>query len=141
MTETPSVPSVVATPATGAPGNTRSVGLSILWFILTLGIYSFFWVYRTFDEMKRYSGQGLGGPLGLVIYLACVFVAPIAVAITGVFVSSEVQNLYERDGREAPHTGLWGLWLLLPIVGPFIWFIPTQRSLNEYWVSKGAQPR
>jgi hypothetical protein len=131
---------VVEPRPTGEVGNTRSVGLSILWFVLTLGIYSFFWIYRTFDEMKRYSGEGLGGPLGLVLYIVCVFIGFIAVAIPGVFVSSEVQGLYERDGRKAPHTGLWGLWLLLPIIGNFVWFIPTQRSLNEFWVSKGAPP-
>jgi hypothetical protein len=122
----------------GPIGNTRSVGLSILWFVLTLGIYSFFWVYRTFDELKRYSGEGLGGALGLAIYIACVFLGWVAAAIPGVLLSGEVQKLHEREGRQAEHSALWGLWLLLPIVGSFVWFIPTQRMLNEFWQSKGA---
>lgn len=119
-------------------GSTRSIGLSILWAILTLGIYTFVWTYRTFDETQRHRGSGLGGALGLVIYIACVAVGYFAVAITGVLVWNEIQSLYRDDDREPPHTPLWGLWLLLPIVGPFIWFIPTQQALNDYWQSKGA---
>jgi hypothetical protein len=127
------------TAARGPVGNTRSIGLSILWFVLTLGIYSFFWVYRTYDEMQRHSGRGLGGPIGLVIYLVSLFTY-VAVVATGILVWSELEKLYEDDGRQAPHTALWGLWLLLPLVGHFVWFIPTQRALNEYWESKGAPP-
>lgn len=120
----------------GRLGNTRSVGLSILWAILTLGIYTFFWTYRTYDEMEQYRRKGLGGPVGLVIYIVCVFIA--FVAIAGVLIWSEIRDLYRDDGRESPHSPLWGLWLLLPLVGPFVWFIPTQQALNDFWQSKGA---
>lgn len=124
----------------GTPGETRSIGLSILWVVLTLGIYSFFWTYKTYEEMRRYSGKGLGGPLGLSLFIVCLLFGYLLVAITGIFVSSEVQRLYEDDGRRAPHTALWGLWLLLPVVGNFVWFIPTQQALNDFWTSKGAPP-
>ena len=40
----------------GPVGNTRSIGLSILWAILTLGIYTFVWTYKTQEEIRRYSG-------------------------------------------------------------------------------------
>lgn len=123
---------------TGRPGEVRSTGLTILWSILTLGIYTFFWTYWTFDELERYRGKGLGGGLGLAIYIICVFVGVLATAITGVLIWSELESLHEEDGRESPHTPLWGLWLLLPIVGAFVWYIPTQRALNEFWTSKGA---
>ena len=126
--------------STGQPGETRSTGLSILWAILTLGIYTFFWTYRNGEELQRYRGSGLGGALFLVVYLVCVFIGFVAVAITGVLFWSEIKALYEEDGRESPHSPLWGLWLLLPIVGAFIWYIPTQRALNEFWMSKGAPP-
>ena len=121
-------------------GNTRNVALSILWFVLTIGIYSFFWVYRTQDELKRHTGEGLGGALGLVVYIVCVFFGWVAIAIPGVLISSEIERLYQRDGRTPEHSGLWGLWLLLPLVGNFVWFIPTQGALNRYWESKGVPP-
>jgi Domain of unknown function (DUF4234) len=119
-------------------GEVRSTGRTILLSIITLGIYTFFWTYWTFDDLQRYRREGLGGALGLVIYLLCFFLGFIATVVTGVLFWSEIQALYEEDGRESPHTPLWGLWLLLPIVGAFVWYIPTQRALNEFWISKGA---
>jgi Domain of unknown function (DUF4234) len=126
--------------AGGRVGESRSVGLTILWSILTLGIYTFFWTYWTFDELQRYRGRGLGGVLGLVIYIVCVVAGWIAIAIVGVLLWAEIKALYEEDGREAPHTPLWGLWLLLPVVGNFVWYIPTQEALNDFWRSKSAAP-
>jgi hypothetical protein len=35
-------------------------------------------------------------------------------------------------------TGWTGLWMLLPIVGWFVWTVKTQRALNGYWESKAA---
>jgi hypothetical protein len=55
--------------ARGPIGETRSIGLSILWFILTIGIYGLYWTYKTHEEIKRYSGNGIGGVIGLVIYI------------------------------------------------------------------------
>src|SRR6187399_3336100 len=111
----------IATPqapaARGSVGNTRSVGLCILWAIITLGIYTFIWVYKTQEEVKRYSGNGVGGVLGLVIYI---LISP----VTWFVVPSEVRFMYEDlDGEHAPVRGTTGLWMLLPIVGAFVWFI------------------
>ena len=50
-------------------GETRSIGLSILWFVLTLSIYGFYWVYKTHEEIERYSRNGVGGVIGLVIFI------------------------------------------------------------------------
>ena len=118
----------------GHIGNTRSIPLSILWAILTLGIYTFIWVYKTHDEIKRYSGNGVGGVLGLVIYI---LIAP----VTFFVVPSEVRYLYEDlDGQRSPVNGIYGLWFLLPLIGGLIWFIQVQGALNRHWESKGAPP-
>jgi hypothetical protein len=122
------------TSARGPIGETRSIGLSILWFILTLGIYSVYWVYKTQEEVKRYSGNGVGGVLGLVIYI---LISP----VTFFIVPSEVRYMYEDlDDQKSPVRGIYGLWFLLPIVGHLIWFIQVQGALNRYWESKGAPP-
>jgi len=115
----------------GAVGNTRSVGLSILWAILTIGIYTYIWVFKTHKEMHQYTGNGVGGWLGFIIYF-------IFSPITWFLVPSEIKNMYEQDGRDSP-VGPWrGLWFLLPLIGAFIWFIPVQGALNDFWESKGA---
>jgi len=123
-----------ATTQRGPVGNTRSIGLSILWAVLTLGIYAFFWVYKTQEEMKRYSGNGVGGVVGLVIFIV---LSP----VTFFIVPSEVRYMYEElDKGNSPVNGIYGLWFLLPLIGPLIWFVQVQGALNRYWESKGAAP-
>ena len=115
----------------GPLGQRRGIGFGILLFIVTLGIYSLYWVFKTQDEVKEHSGQGVGGVLGLVIF--------IVVSIVSWFlIPSEIGKMFRQDGREAPFTGWTGLWLLLPIIGAFVWFIKIQGSLNEYWESKAS---
>jgi Domain of unknown function (DUF4234) len=129
MTASPTTPG-----ARGPIGETRSLGMSILWFVLTIGIYSYYWVYKTQEEVKRYSGNGVGGVLGLVIYI---LIAP----VTFFVVPSEVRYMYEDlDGGKSPVRGIYGLWILLPIAGPIIWWVQVQGALNRYWESKGAAP-
>jgi len=130
MAETPAAPADTGA-NTGPIGETRSIGLSILWFIITLGIYGIYWTYKTFEEMKRHTGQGIGGVPGVVIHLV--------IGVVNWFViPSEVGQMYQRDGREPPVKGITGLWNLLPIIGTIIWFVKIQGSLNRYWESKGA---
>jgi len=118
----------------GPTGNTRSIGLSILWFILTLSIYGYIWTYKTHEEIKRYSGNGVGGVIGLVIYI---LISP----VTFFIVPSELRYMYEDlDGQTSPVRGLTGLWFLLPIIGAIVWFVKVQGALNRYWQSKGVPP-
>jgi uncharacterized protein DUF4234 len=122
----------VAPPAAASPvGQHRGPWFVALIGIVTFGIYLIYWAYKTGDEIKRYSGEGLGGVLWLVIWLVIGivmwFVAP-----------SEVGKLYSREGQQAPVSGKTGFWLFLPIVGYFIWVIKVQGALNHFWASKGG---
>jgi len=119
------------TATSGPLGQPRGIGFAILLTIVTLGIYSFYWVFKTQEEVKEHSGIGIGGVLGFVVYL---LVSP----VTWFLIPSEVGKMFKADGREAPFSGWTGLWLLLPIVGAFVWFIKIQGALNRYWESKGA---
>ncbi len=108
-----------------------SPGLVILLSIVTLGIWTFLWVYRTGEDLKRYNGDGLGGVLNVVLNLLLGIVLMFTIP-------NEIKNMYERDGRESPVSAIWGLWFLLPIIGLFVWYFRVQRSLNDFWLSKGA---
>jgi len=119
--------------ATGPVGQPRNIGISILLAIVTLGIYTLVWTYKTFDEMKRHSNAGVGGGIALVLQI---FVG----VVTFFLAPSEIKGLYDRAGQRTDLTPVWGLWFLLPIIGPFVWFIKVQGELNRYWVSKGATP-
>jgi hypothetical protein len=100
-------------------------------FIITIGIYSLYWVFKTQDEVKNHSGEGVGGVLGLVIWIV---VNPVSWFV----IPSEVGKMYKLDGREAPFTGWTGLWFLLPLFGWIVWFVKVQGALNRYWEAKAA---
>src|SRR3954453_18954803 len=101
----------------GPIGKPSNVGMTIILSIVTLGIYSFIWTYRQFEDFKKYSGQGLGGAVGVVLGI---FINP----VVWFLIPAELQsNLYEAEGEESPVTPLWGLWFLLPIIGNFIWYL------------------
>lgn len=124
----------VGAPAAGPVGKIRGTGMSILLMIVTLGIYSIVWFYKTHDELKRHSGEGLGGGLALLLALLVGFVMPY-------LTSNEVGRLYERRGEEKPVSAMTGLWYFpgsLIIVGPIVWFVKTNGALNRYWSSLGA---
>jgi uncharacterized protein DUF4234 len=109
-----------------------SVGLVILLSIVTIGIWTFLWTYRTSEDLKKYNGDGLGGVLGVVLHL--VF-SPVLMFT----IPNEIKNMYEREGRQSPVSAVWGLWVLLPLIGNIIWYVKVQHALNEFWVSKGAR--
>jgi len=124
---TPAPPAAEAKPV----GHRRGIAFVIIISLVTLGIYSIYWAYKTGDEIKRYSGEGLGGVLWLVIW--------IILGIVMWFVSpSEVGKLYSREGKHPPVSGVTGFWMLIPLVGWFIWIVKVQGALNRFWESKGA---
>lgn len=124
----------VAAAASPEVGKPRKVLVIILLSIVTLGIYGLVWIYKTFEEMKQYSGKGVGGWIGLIIYLVIGVVTPY-------LMSSEVGKLYANDGKEPPVNGWTGLWYIpgiFIIIGPIVWLCKTQWALNRFWESKGV---
>jgi hypothetical protein len=121
-------------PGAGQPGKIRSTGISILLFIVTFGIYGWFYYYYVHEEMKRHKGDGLGGPIALILALFVGIVMPY-------LTSNEVGELYARRGQQKPVSGLTGLWYfpgMFILVGPIIWFVKTNGALNDYWASLGV---
>ncbi len=120
--------------ATGELGRIRGTGVCILLSIITLGIYSLVWYFKTHDEMKRHSGQGLGGGIALLLAFLVGIVMPY-------ITSSEVGALYRAKGQPSPVSGATGLWYfpgIFILIGPLVWFIKTNGALNSYWRSQGA---
>jgi hypothetical protein len=126
---------MAAVAAHGPVGKRRGVVFVLLITLVTLGIYSLYWVYKTQQETKDYSGEGLGGVLGLVIWI---LISPVSAFV----IPSEIgTNLFARAGRERPVTGWTGLWLFpfgIFLIPAIVWFVKVQGSLNRFWESAGA---
>lgn len=119
----------------GPVGKIRPTGIAILLCIVTVGFYSLYWYYATHEEMKKHSGEGLGGVVALLLAIFVGIVSPY-------LQSHEVGNLYERRGQAKPVSALTGLWVfpgIVLVVGPIVWFVKTNGALNAYWRSVGAQ--
>ena len=117
----------------GPIGQIRPTGMIMLLFFVTLGIWGFVYYFQTQEEMKRHTGEGLGGPIALLVAIIFGIVSPF-------FLSHEVGQLYERRGAQKPVSALTALWFfpgIFILVGPFIWFIQTNNALNAYWESVG----
>ena len=122
----PLAPGGLAGPIPGYTGKQRNILVCILLEIVTIGIYGCFWVWHTQEDVKRRSGDGVGGWLGLVIYLV--------IGIVTVFlIPVEIKRMYEREGLTPPFTAWVGLWNLLPIIGQIVWFVKVQGALNRFW--------
>ena len=87
-----------AVAASAPAGKQRSIGVSMLLFIVTLGFYGWYWVYKTQEEMKQETGEGLGGVLGLVIWI-------LISAVSAFVIPSEVGRMFARAGKTPPVTG------------------------------------
>ena len=116
-------------------GQRRGVGIDIMLYVITLGFYSWVWAYRTHRKIKQQTGDGVGGLLGLVLW---VLLNPVAAFV----IPSQVQKLHQRAGKESPVSALTGLWLFpfgILIVPAIVWFVKVQRALNRYWESEAAE--
>jgi hypothetical protein len=119
----------------GATGQVRSTGLHMLLFVVTFGISGYVYFFQTHEEMKRHSGDGIGGVVALLLAFFVGVASPF-------LLSHEVGRLYERERRWKPVSALTGLWFfpgIFLLVGPLIWFVLTNRALNDYWRSLGAR--
>jgi hypothetical protein len=117
---------------TGPLGKPRGVAFVIILTIITLGIYSLYWIYKSAEEIKQHTGDGLGGVLALVIWIV---VSPVMAFV----LPSEIGKMYQRDGREPPVSGWTGLWLFpfgILLIPAIVWYVKVQGALNRYWESK-----
>ena len=122
--------SAVAGGATGQVGKLRSIGLTIILTIITLGVWAWVWAFKNGSELKAYTGRGLGGGLTLLL---TILISPVVMFT----IPGEIEQMYKADGRKSPVSALWGLWFLLPLIGNLIWYIKVQEALNKFWESKG----
>ncbi|MFN3258838.1 MAG: DUF4234 domain-containing protein [Ilumatobacter sp.] len=130
MTPPPPPASAMGGVQQGPVGKRRSIGLVILLSIVTFGIWIIVWSYQNGDEIKRFSGNGIGG-------IGYLFITLLLSPITMFLLAGEVEQMYRKEGKEPPITTIWGLWFLLPVIGNIIWYVRIQNAINDHWTAHG----
>lgn len=110
----------------------RSVLMVLLLSIVTCGIYSFFWVYSTRQEMNAYLNDNSKSPeLNTILAILC--------SIYWLFImydySSDITKMQQKAGLPVKDLAL--LNLLLSIFGfGIVSILIMQSQLNEIYASK-----
>ena len=112
----------------GPLGKRESIGLQVLLSVVTFGLYDVYWAYKSHEEIKQHSGEGIGGLLGVIIYL---FIG----IVTLFLLPLEIKRMYEREGLQSPVGAATAFWVLLFVIP---WYVKCQSALNDYWALKGA---
>jgi hypothetical protein len=128
----PPPPPAAQAGGTGAIGELRKPLTVVLLSIVTCGIYLLWWYYRSFEDLKQNTGEGVGGLLGLLLAIFCSIV-------NWFLLPAEIGNAYVREGKEPPCSAVTGFWNFIPIAGGIIWIYKVQNRLNDFWAPKGAR--
>jgi hypothetical protein len=98
----------------------RSLAMQIVLFVITFGIYGFYWFYSVSDEMRDAARDDEASP---ALWTVLLFV-PIA----WFYSLYKFSELYERWSRDKMN--LWLLFVLWLVFSPAVWFI-VQTELNH----------
>lgn len=109
-------------------GKTRNAWAVVGLSLITLGIYRIYWEYRSFKDLKDFTGEGIGGGWGL----AWAIVFPI---VNSFILPSEVGRIQRGENALDSLSGETGFWVFLPLVGWIVWIVTLQNALNEIWAS------
>lgn len=115
------------TTSSGPIGKQR--GPVIVCLLLFIPFYALFWVYTQYKDVKAHTGEGIGGPLGLLIAILS------ANLVTIFLLPTEINRMFARDGQASPVSWKTAFWVLLFV---FPWYFKIQKAANQYWASKGA---
>ncbi|MEA1986333.1 MAG: DUF4234 domain-containing protein [Candidatus Marinimicrobia bacterium] len=121
-------------------GKNRSVFAPLLLPIITIGIYSFVWLYKIYDEASLYINRKVDSTSGGAA-IGFLFI-PIFGIIWSIMLIFKTPGLLTKmqlaDGvpaNEVKHYGHYGWLCLIPIVGGIIYIILVQSAFNKYWDS------
>jgi hypothetical protein len=117
------------------PGKPRGVGFVILLAIVTLGIYLLYWYYKSFAEIRRWRGQGVGGVGGLLLAFIPVSIFLLPSYVGRMYKEDLIRTGQDPDqaARDVPITGWSGLFNFIPFIGGFIFLAKVQGKLNDFW--------
>lgn len=107
----------------------RNIGLCIVYSIITLGIYSFYWMYKLNEETAAEAGREPTVSGGLLILLTIV--------TCGIYFlywcykqGEYMTDIYTKHGQQANNPGT--LYLILGLFTFIIALVLIQNDLNKF---------
>jgi hypothetical protein len=96
------------------------MGLQVLIFLVTFGLYSIYWFYQTATELKSVAHDNEAAPGLWTVFLF--------IPLANLYAWFMYCELYEKVGSEKINK--WILFILAFFFSPAIWFL-VQRDLNK----------
>jgi len=124
-------------------GKERNWIVVILLSVVTLGIYGFFYLYFSFDEVKRFglvrnpavAVTSGGAAVGFMFIPLFNFIWAIMLAFKFPGLLTKFNQILGRDG---PAYGFLGFLHLIPIIGGLIVLAVVQTRLSDNWREQRA---
>ena len=104
----------------------RSIGLVILFTILTCGIYSLYWCYVTMQALDQ-EGQHSNMPV-IAQFLLVVFLGSIGFLILGINADDNINAIKESRGIATSDNKV--LWMILGFLLPIVQIALIQNEIN-----------
>lgn len=108
-------------------GKVRSPWVVIGLTLITFGIYGVYWWYVVFDEVHEYRYRR--GPSGVLALILCFLFSIVLPFLFG----DAVENAERETGRQTTISALTGCWILIPLLGWFIFVVRAQTTINKLW--------
>lgn len=103
------------------PIKNRNMGVQILLFIVTFGIYGIYWFYQSATELKTVAKDSEASPVLWTVLLFVPFGA--------IYSHYKYSEMYEKVGTEKINK--WILLILWFFFSPAVWFL-VQKDLNMW---------
>lgn len=105
----------------------RSVVTVIILSIVTCGIYGWYWVYKTAQELED-AGQSGSSINPTVILVLCIVFPYVGYLLFGMAADQNLNNIKARSGR--PTTDNKVLYMILGFIIPIVLVALVQNEIN-----------
>ncbi len=106
----------------------RSVVTVIILTIITCGIYGWYWVYKTAQELED-AGQSGSGVNPTVTLILCIIFPYVGFLLFGMNADQNLNNIKMRSGR--PTTDNKVLYMILGFIIPIVLVGLVQSEINK----------
>lgn len=107
----------------------RNIALVVVFSIISCGIYMFYWIYKTSEELEMEGQTGaLAAP---VILILSVFLSGIGFLLYGMYADANVNAIKAKRG--IPTTDNKVLWMVLGFIIPIVLVIFVQMEINNLY--------